>query len=324
MRVAQVAHLHRRGAQRKHRQAVRGGVAGQVHQHVEAVVHDQPVQRQVVQVRRLAPVVGAGAGHAGVLVDHGAGLVDEHLQLRMVVALQHRQHEHIDRVLAVQVARHIAHAQPPHAAVATRPGQRRGPGHADRDRRQRLLGHATGDAPVQVGHRIGAQVRLVQALHQQPGGALGVAGQALGLEAGQIAFKLRPAVAGGLQVLAPAQGHRVVRLQGQHPLHTGPGPIDLPELGLQFGQRQPGLCIIGRELRDLLAHRQRLGAKVVDEQLVGQQRQQLRVARLAGLGKRVAGRVLLAQLHLRLRLQQPRAVALRRLAQHRRQRRQRP
>ena len=65
---------------------MRGGVPGQVHQHVDAVVHNHLAQRQVIQVRRLTPVVRTASGLARVLVNHGASLVDEHFEHGVVMA----------------------------------------------------------------------------------------------------------------------------------------------------------------------------------------------------------------------------------------------
>ena len=113
VRVAQERGLHRRRAHREHAEPVGRGVAAQVDQQVDAVGDDGTLQRAVVQRSSLDPAVGAALGLAGVLVVHRPGVVDTDLEAGMVQPQQHRQHEDVDRVLAVQVASDQAQPQPP-------------------------------------------------------------------------------------------------------------------------------------------------------------------------------------------------------------------
>ena len=109
--IAQEGGLHRGGALGKDAQPMRGGVSGQVDQNVDPVGQDGLMQRGVVQAGGLPPMIGAGLRLPGVFVVHGAGVVEGDFELSVVVALEQRQQEQVDRVLAMQVAGNVADAQ---------------------------------------------------------------------------------------------------------------------------------------------------------------------------------------------------------------------
>ena len=129
--IAQPGHLERRGPPREQRQAVVGGVAGEVDQDVDAVGVHARRRGRVVDAVDTMPGLATGADAPAQVIFCARIRIHDEFDPALRLRGQCRQHplrKITDRVLA-QVARHQAHAQGAAAAVGpglvgARPGRR--------------------------------------------------------------------------------------------------------------------------------------------------------------------------------------------------------
>ena len=110
-KIAQPGGLHRGRAQGKGGQPRAGGVARQIHQHINAVSAHLGGQRGVVQCGHVAPLA-TGGDIAADPVRHAASAVGKYAHPRRVVRAQDVLHQQADGVLT-KIRRHIAHPQRP-------------------------------------------------------------------------------------------------------------------------------------------------------------------------------------------------------------------
>ncbi len=84
----QVRHLHGCRTAREHQQAAAGGMAGEIHQDVDAVAPDHVGDRRIVQPDDIAPVAGQRAEALGDGIGRGHRGVAEQLDACRVMRRQ--------------------------------------------------------------------------------------------------------------------------------------------------------------------------------------------------------------------------------------------
>jgi hypothetical protein len=164
MRIAEEGRLQRCGTQREEAEAMRRGVAGEVDEQVDPVGEDRLLQRFVVEPGRLEPAIGGVSGPASVGVVHAAGVIEADFEAPPIMPQENRQHEQIDRVLAMQIAGDVADAQ---AALAAR-RRRAGVGEVGLFDHRRFDRRA--EAAMQRGDFAGRQAVVVERGHGDAGG----------------------------------------------------------------------------------------------------------------------------------------------------------
>ena len=300
MGIAEEGELHRRRAQGEDAEAMAGGVAGEIDQEVDAIGADAAVQGLIIEASGLDPLRGGLAGPGRIAIVHRTGVIHRHLKLIAIEALQQRQHEQVDRMLAVEISRHQPEPQGPVGVAAV--GEVLGGGAAGLDR--------GAEVAVPLGHLLGAELIDIEGGHGDAGGQAG-GGVAecgvMGLHRSQVGAGIAAAAGQGIE----QKGHLGVgRIELQNLLADRFGFAELVHLPVKAGEGLEGGDVLRGQLAGPLEHGERLLPVVVLVDPLGQQAQEGGVGGGGGAAEGQLGGSAVADAHQGEAQLQHRAMAL--------------
>ncbi len=96
----QIGHLHGCRLAREGQQPVAAGMAGEINQHVDAILADHLCDRCVAETHRAAPMIGEAAEPTGDGIGHGDFGITEQLDRRVIMRRKQRLGEQRNGMLA--------------------------------------------------------------------------------------------------------------------------------------------------------------------------------------------------------------------------------